>query len=84
MRAAYYLIPGLLFRFGHAKIPYPGGCSIGKRPLDGTINGLIDLGYKNFSTDIDLEFSQSTSTKDIITNAYFSVGATINQILASI
>lgn len=24
MRAAYYLIPGLLFRFGHAKIPYPG------------------------------------------------------------
>lgn len=33
-RATYYLIPPLLARFGEVDLLYPGGCSIGKRPIE--------------------------------------------------
>jgi len=36
-RATYYLIPPILARFGEVNLTYPGGCSIGKRPIDGII-----------------------------------------------
>lgn len=39
-RATYYLIPPLLARFGNVSLRYPGGCSIGKRPIDGIVQGL--------------------------------------------
>lgn len=39
-RATYYLIPPLLARFGRVSLAYPGGCSIGKRPIDGIVQGL--------------------------------------------
>lgn len=36
-RATYYLIPPLLHRFGEVSLMYPGGCSIGKRPIEGIL-----------------------------------------------
>jgi UDP-N-acetylglucosamine 1-carboxyvinyltransferase len=34
IRTTYLLVPGLLKRAGIARIPYPGGCNIGKRKYD--------------------------------------------------
>ena len=49
-RAGIYFIAGLLARFGSAKIPYPKGDKIGKRPIDEHIVGYSQMGY-NFSKD---------------------------------
>lgn len=42
--SAMFLSP-LLARMGKAIIPNPGGCRIGARPIDRTINGLEKMGY---------------------------------------
>ena len=43
-RAASYFIGPLLHRFGKAIIPNPGGCKIGRRPIDRHIDGIRALG----------------------------------------
>ncbi len=43
-RASFFCIGALLARFGQASIPLPGGCNIGKRPINEHINGLKALG----------------------------------------
>lgn len=40
-RAGIYFMAGLLSRFGEAKLPYPSGDKIGKRPIDEHINGYV-------------------------------------------
>ncbi len=44
LRASFFCIGALLTRFGEAQIPLPGGCNIGKRPINEHINGLKALG----------------------------------------
>ncbi|MEA2088865.1 MAG: UDP-N-acetylglucosamine 1-carboxyvinyltransferase [Patescibacteria group bacterium] len=44
LRASIILAGPLLSRFKEVTIPYPGGCLIGKRPIDIFINGLQALG----------------------------------------
>jgi len=44
LRASFFCIGPLLSKFGEAKVPLPGGCNIGSRPIDEHINGLIALG----------------------------------------
>ncbi len=44
LRASFFCIGSLLTRFGEAKIPLPGGCNIGERPINEHINGLKALG----------------------------------------
>ncbi len=44
LRASFFCIGALLTKFGEAKIPLPGGCNIGSRPIDEHINGLKALG----------------------------------------
>jgi len=43
-RAATYFIGPLLHHFGKAVIPNPGGCKIGRRPIDRHIDGIRALG----------------------------------------
>ncbi|PIQ70185.1 UDP-N-acetylglucosamine 1-carboxyvinyltransferase [Candidatus Shapirobacteria bacterium CG03_land_8_20_14_0_80_40_19] len=43
-RASTYFIGPLLYRFGKAILPVPGGCKIGRRPLDRHIEGIKVLG----------------------------------------
>ena len=52
IRASILLLAPLLQRFGFVELPYPGGCNIGKRPIDEHINGFVGLGYKD-STNND-------------------------------
>ena len=44
LRGSFFCIGPLLARFGKAKIPLPGGCLIGSRPIDEHINSLKKLG----------------------------------------
>ena len=46
MRASSYYIGALLARFGRAQVPLPGGCDIGRRPIDQHIKGMRALGAK--------------------------------------
>ena len=44
MRASFFIIGPILARKGLAKVPLPGGCAIGSRPVNLHIKGLEDLG----------------------------------------
>ena len=44
LRASFFCIGALLSKYGEAKVPLPGGCNIGSRPIDEHINGLKALG----------------------------------------
>jgi len=46
LRASFFCIGALLARFGKASIPLPGGCNIGKRPINEHIRGLKALGVE--------------------------------------
>ncbi len=46
IRTGFYLLGPLLARLGHAKLPMPGGCKIGARPVDFHLKGLAILGAK--------------------------------------
>ena len=85
MRASYYLVPVLLGRLGSANVPMPGGCNIGKRPIDYTIKGLTSLG-------VDVDLSSDVISARVTDNFrgteifldFPSVGATINTMLAAV
>lgn len=51
MRSSVFLAGSLLARCGEAEISNPGGCQIGKRPIDIHIDGLQKLGAKVFRTE---------------------------------
>ncbi|MFP5502027.1 MAG: UDP-N-acetylglucosamine 1-carboxyvinyltransferase, partial [Candidatus Sericytochromatia bacterium] len=44
MRASFFVLGPVLARLGKAKIPLPGGCAIGSRPVDLHLKGLRALG----------------------------------------
>ena len=44
LRASFFCIGALLTKFGVAKVPLPGGCDIGSRPIEEHIMGLKALG----------------------------------------
>tara|TARA_Y100001968_G_scaffold333208_1_gene394728 strand:- start:73 stop:1443 length:1371 start_codon:yes stop_codon:yes gene_type:complete len=44
LRASFFSIGPLIARLGEAKVPLPGGCQIGIRPIDEHIKGLRKLG----------------------------------------
>lgn len=46
IRVSFMLFAPLLYRFGHASIPNPGGCRIGARPIDRIVNGMKGLGVE--------------------------------------
>ena len=44
LRASFFIIGPLLARLGVARVPLPGGCAIGARPVDLHVRGLQTLG----------------------------------------
>lgn len=80
-RAGIYFIAWLLARFWSAKIPFPAGDKIGKRPIDEHINGYKDMWYKFIELDDMLQFSWNGSREDVTITAYFAVTATANLIM---
>ena len=45
-RASTYFVGPLLYHFGEAILPIPGGCKIGRRPIDRHLEGLKTLGAR--------------------------------------
>ncbi|QCI22241.1 UDP-N-acetylglucosamine 1-carboxyvinyltransferase [Buchnera aphidicola] len=84
IRASIWLLAPLLARFGKAKIFFPGGCKIGKRPIDLHINNLIKLGAKIHVKNNCINASIKGRFKGkYILMKKISVGATITIIAAA-
>ena len=84
MRASSYFMGALLGRFHHSKVPLPGGCDFGVRPIDQHLKSFSALGaeYSVESGVVVLNAEKLTGAHiyfDIVT-----VGATINAMLASV
>ncbi len=84
MRASIILMGALLGRCGMAFLSYPGGCVIGKRPIDIHLKAFEQLGVI-FEDREDVFYARNTFLKGgIIKLPFPSVGATENLIIASV
>ncbi|MCK9271987.1 UDP-N-acetylglucosamine 1-carboxyvinyltransferase [Candidatus Gracilibacteria bacterium] len=84
IRVGILLLPILLYKFGEVNIPYPGGCNIGKRPIDEHLRGLEAIGYKNFDGEDFVRLSGDLGVGDRVLNGGFAVTATENLITANV
>lgn len=75
LRGSIVLLGPLLARFGVAEMSYPGGCSLGKRPVEAHVLALEQMGAQNMSTNEVLHM-QGTLHAARITMPAFSVTAT--------
>lgn len=83
IRASYYLMGVLLCRFGRVKIPMPGGCNLGPRPIDQHIKGFSLLGADIVMSRGFIEMKGKRLRGNQIYLDVKSVGATINIMLAA-
>lgn len=85
MRASYYLLGPLLNKYGSVELNFPGGCSIGARPIDLHLKALTDMGAL---TEVSHGVIKVSAPKGLHgTTIYFdtvTVGATINVMLAAV
>ena len=84
LRASYYFMGALLGKYNHVEMYFPGGCSIGARPIDQTLKGFRALG-----ADIIEEDNRYIIDAKELTGAHVyldmpSVGATINTMLVAV
>lgn len=83
LRASCLLMGALIGRTGQVKTAYPGGCDIGKRPIDIHLKAFERLGVKIAETDCMI-MARGHICGNEIDLRYPSVGATENIILASV
>lgn len=83
MRSSIVLLGALLGRFREASTCYPGGCSIGKRPIDYHIRALEQLGAVICEKDGCICARAPRLSGAVIRLPYPSVGATENVLLAA-
>ncbi len=83
MRSSVFLLGSLLARCGEAKIFRPGGCRIGKRPIDMHLAGLSQLGFEVRIRE-DEVLCSGVCQGGQITLPYPSVGATENLMMAAL
>ncbi|MDR2753528.1 MAG: UDP-N-acetylglucosamine 1-carboxyvinyltransferase [Oscillospiraceae bacterium] len=83
-RASCYLLGALLGRFGHARVAMPGGCDLGIRPIDLHIRGFEMLGATVTFEKNAIISMQSEQILGGPTHVEYSVGATINVMLAAV
>ena len=84
LRASYYFMGALLGKYKKAVMYFPGGCSIGARPINLHLKGFEALGatVKNDGNKYIVEAKELKGTKIYLDVA--SVGATINIMLAAV
>ena len=84
LRASYYFMGALLSKYKKCVMYFPGGCSIGARPIDLHLKGFEALGA-NITIQKNKYIVEAEELKG--TNIYLdiaSVGATINIMLAAV
>lgn len=84
LRASYYFMGALLGKYKKASMYFPGGCSIGARPIDLHLKGFESLGAKvtNEGNKYIVEAEELHGANIYLDIA--SVGATINIMLAAV
>ncbi|SFB11009.1 UDP-N-acetylglucosamine 1-carboxyvinyltransferase [Acetitomaculum ruminis DSM 5522] len=83
IRASYYIIGAMLGKYKKARVPLPGGCNIGTRPIDQHIKG-----FKALGADVEIEHGMIVATSERLVGSHIymdvvSVGATINIMMAA-
>ncbi len=85
LRASIWVAGALLGRVGHFRVPQPGGCNIGERPVDQHIKGFEALGA---TVTIEHGYVEGRVASRLRGGRVYldivSVGATINTILAAV
>jgi len=84
LRASYYFMSSLLGKYKHVEMYFPGGCTIGERPIDQTLKG-----YRALGATIIQENNKYIIHAEELKGARVyldmpSVGATINTMLAAV
>lgn len=84
LRASYYFMGALLSKFKSVEMYFPGGCNIGKRPIDLHLKGFESLGatIENIGDKFIIKADKLTGARIYLDFA--SVGATINIMLAAV
>ena len=91
MRASFNVMGPLLARFGFARVPVPGGCDIGARPVNFHVDGLRKLGAslhtehgvytaearKLTGANIYMDFQSAGATQHLMTAACLARGVTV-------
>ena len=84
LRASYYFMGALLGKYKHVEMCFPGGCSIGKRPIDLHLKGFKALGAKISGDDENIIIDANELKGADIYLDFASVGATINIMFAAV
>lgn len=84
MRSSIILLGALLGRKQEVTIPYPGGCVIGRRPIDFHIHALSELGIKVWEEEGMLRARGTPKGGGRIFFPRSSVGASQNAVLAAV
>lgn len=84
LRASYYFMGALLGKFNKVDMYFPGGCSIGARPINLHLKGFELLGAKITEEDNHFIIEADKLKGNNIYLDFPSVGATINIMLAAV
>ncbi len=84
LRASYYFMGALLGKYRKVKMCFPGGCSIGERPINLHLKGFEKLGANIDEDNGAFTIQANKLIGDEIFLDVPSVGATINILLAAV
>lgn len=84
MRSSLMLLGAMLGRFHEVTMEYPGGCVIGKRPIDIHLDALRKMGVSIQEEEGSFTARAKELSGNVITLPFPSVGATENVILAAV
>lgn len=90
LRASFLIMGPVLAKYGHIRIPYPGGCKIGARPIDLHLKGFSAMGAELCQghgyveakcnhlegADIYLDFPSVGATENLMIAACLARGTT--------
>jgi len=83
LRASYYFMGALLAKYKKVSMYFPGGCNIGKRPIDIHLDGFKKLGATITSTGDKYEITAEKLVGTTLDLPVASVGATINLMITA-
>ena len=83
IRSSVFLMGPLVAKTGRADVCFPGGCNIGKRPIDMHISGLKSIGIDIDDSGSDIICRKISSFGGRVVFPYPSVGATENVMMAA-
>lgn len=85
MRASYYVLAPLAARLGQARLPLPGGCDLGSRPVDFILRALEAIGLTAAVDDgwLSIRGGPAKGGRVVLDPLYCSPGATFTVIMAA-